>query len=115
MARSNSRDQIRAESALASGIEIDMALLAHPELIELWHQWCGWRSDLALLEKTKPWTVRASRIEMGNIARALQTFTADQVATQMRSAIVGCWVGLNLDKMRVGPGRSIDFGGQSAW
>lgn len=115
MAKLSWQEKAKIEADLASEIETDMALIAHPELTDLWREWCGWRTDLAMREKSKPWTPRAARIEMGNIARALQSFTAEQIATQMRAAIVGCWVGLNLDKMRVGPGRWIDFGGQSAW
>lgn len=115
MAKPSWQESARSEAAQASAIEIDMALIAHRELVELWRDWCGWRTDLAVREKMKPWTPRAARIEMRNIAVALQSFTAEQIATQMRSAIVGCWVGLNLDKMRVGAGRAVDFGGQSAW
>lgn len=115
MAKTSWQELARAEAAQASAIEIDMALMPHPALTELWRDWCGWRTDLAVREKLKPWTPRAARIEMRNIAVALQTFTPDQVATQMRAAIVGCWVGLNLDKMRVGPGHAIDLGRQGAW
>lgn len=115
MAKQSWQEAARAEAAMASATEIDMALLAHSELVELWSDWCGWRTDLAVREKSKPWTPRAAKIEMRNIAVALQSFTAEQVATQMRAAIVGCWIGLNLDKMRVGPGQAIDFGRQGAW
>jgi hypothetical protein len=115
MAKASWQESARSEAAQASAIEIDMALIAHCELMELWRDWCGWRTDLAVREKLKPWTPRAARIEMRNIAVALQSFTADQIATQMRAAIVGCWVGLNLDKMRVGPGQAVDFGRQGAW
>lgn len=115
MAKTSWQTQAKIESELASGVEIDMMVATFPELVSLWGSWCEWRAQLAQLEKLRPWTPRAARIEMRNIAVALQTFTPDQVATQMRAAIVGCWVGLNLDKMRVGPGHAIDLGRQGAW
>lgn len=97
----NKASAIRAEASLASSIEIDMEVSRHPELVELWGEWCGWRSDLALSEKSKPWTVRGARMEMRNMAVAIgQGITPEQIAAQIRKAITGCWVGMNLDHIR---------------
>jgi hypothetical protein len=118
MAKPSWQAQAKIESGLASSVEIDMMVAQHPELVALWCEWCGWRSDLAQLEKLKPWTPRAARIEMGNIARALQVHFPNVIADQMRSAIVGNWHGLNLHHIRqqyAGGTVGTDLNNRPAW
>ncbi len=106
MAKRSWQDDRRIESKLASGIEIDMMVARHPQIVILWNDWCGWREELALMEKTKPWTPRAARIEMQNIARALERHSPDDVCAQIRRAIVGCWNATHVDDIGSGNGNN---------
>jgi len=100
MSKTSWIEAARLEGQLASATEIDMMVAMHPQIVELWKEWCGWRIDLATRDKRKPWTPRAARIEMQNLARALHDPPPGIVETQMRAALTGMWVALNLHHIR---------------
>lgn len=101
MSKPSWQQTAKAQAHEACAVEIDMAVAPHRELVALWGEWCEWRTEVCQLDKLKPWSPRAARAEMRNLAIAVSRHSTDEIAQQMRNAIAGCWIGLNLDKMRI--------------
>lgn len=94
--KSEAKEQARAASLIA----IPLDVMASASIPALWREWCDHRSELALKDKRKPWTVRAATNEMNSIAHAIEEHGEEPVAMQMRAALAGGWQGLNLNTMR---------------
>jgi hypothetical protein len=73
-----------------------------PELVAAWDEWQQYRQARhrsAMNGKRIDWTEQAARLTARQVDEFARSHGARIVSDRIRSAIAGCWQGLNLDKL----------------
>lgn len=93
-----------AEAAGASAVPLPLLLRSSPVFVEVWRQWCDYRTERAS-KPTKtdriPWTERAATVTLAEVERFSASIPLEAIAGRFRDAIAGNWQGPNLSSMDV--------------
>ncbi len=91
-----------AENARASAVPLPLLLRSSPVFVEVWRQWCDYRTERAS-KPTKtdriPWTERAATVTLAEVERFSASIPLEAIAGRFRDAIAGNWQGPNLSSM----------------